>query len=100
MAIRQKSDSKSGRTKKPRVQAILPEPLLAQLEAYAEAEGMNTSEAVREIIRGFFNDRAQNPSSRPTGNYSLSKPSVEEDETEKMAKLLKLMQLAKQAELI
>ena len=94
VAVRQKSDSKSGKLKKPRVQCILTEPQLAKLEAFAEEEGLSVSAAAAHCIREFFAGReaVASTGSEPLGPFST--------DDGKMAKLVELLKAGKAAGII
>ncbi|MDC0277446.1 ribbon-helix-helix domain-containing protein [bacterium] len=93
MAVRQKSDSNSGNTKKPRVQTILPEPLLAKLEAHATEQGVSVSEATRDIIRDFF-------AIREAAGIPIEKRLTPTTDGDKSERLLQLIELGKAAGII
>ena len=95
MAIRQASPA-TGKPKKPRIQAIVTEELLAQLEEYAESEGLSVSRAVDEILRRFFREREAGdiaPDSAPKATITKAEP----NDDESMEKMRKVIELAKMA---
>lgn len=104
MAVRQASAT-TGKPKRPRIQAIVSERLLAKIEAYAKKNGWSVSRTVEEICSAYLDgwnpeqDTNPNPSSRPAeGTYELKK--TEPDEAEKLMKLMQMMKLAKESGLL
>ena len=90
MAVRQKSDSKTGVIKKPRVQVVMSEPLLVKLEAFAAEEGWSVSKSSEFIIRQFFEMRG-------ALNSRGAQPLTPAEDPAKHDKLLKLIELGKAA---
>ena len=93
MAVRQKSDSKTGTVKKPRIQCVLSEPLLAKLEEFAAAEGWSVSRSTEHILRQFFETRGAMAEAG-------AKPLAPVDEPGQHQKLLQLLELGKAAGLL
>lgn len=93
MAVRQKSDSKTGTIKKPRIQVVVSEPLLAKLEAFAAEEGWSVSKSSEFIIRQFFETRGAMDSAG-------AKHLAPVDEPGQHQKLLQLIELGKAAGLL
>ena len=86
MAVRQESASGTGRVKRPRIQVVISEPINDQIEALAKERGESVSATARWILERHF-DKAEAITQR-----------VETDsDPEKFTKLLKMMQLAKEA---
>lgn len=100
MAVRQKSDSKTGNIKKPRVQVVMSEGLLAQLEEFAEKESWSVSKSCEFIIRQYFNDNPihhQNQHDKANDPPSDAWVPADSDDTPDLAQMQKLFQIMKMA---